>query len=165
MARLYPERRARLSHLGEFETNQATLRANAAGYGTDRQRSPAREGAALLQGLAICGRCGRRMSVRYSVRHGHPVPDYTCQLQGIEEAHGPCQITLGTGLDDAIGQLILDAVTLAAVDVALEVFEELRARRAEVDRVRRAQVQRAREEAELAQRQFLRFTRQKRESR
>src|SRR5437667_652537 len=39
--------------------------------------------------------------------------------------------------------------------VALEVFEELRARRLEVDRLRRAQVDRAREEAELAKRQFM----------
>lgn len=139
----------------EFEANQATLRANAAGYGTDRKRSPAREGAALLQGLVLCGRCGGRMTVRYSMRHGHPVPDYVCQRQGIEEAHGPCQVIPGTGLDDAISQLVLDAITPAAVDVALEVFEELQARRAEVDRVRRAQVERAREEAELAQRQFL----------
>jgi hypothetical protein len=139
----------------EFEANQAALRANAAGYGTDRRRSPAREGEALLQGLVLCGRCGGRMTVRYSVRHGHAVPDYVCQRRGIEEGHGPCQIILGTGLDDAISQLLLDAVTPAAVDVALEVYEELRARRAEVDRVRRAHVERVREEAELARQQFL----------
>ena len=56
----------------EFETNQATLLANAHGYGPDRRRSPAREGVALLQGLVICGRCGDRMTVRYTVRRGHP---------------------------------------------------------------------------------------------
>jgi len=95
------------------------------------------------------------MSVRYSVRAGHPVPDYTCQRRGIEEGHNPCQIIPGTGLDDAISQLVLTALTPAAVDVALEVFAELRTRRAEVDRLRRAHVERAREEAELAQRQFL----------
>lgn len=49
----------------------------------------------------------------------------------------------------------MDAVTPAALDVALQVFEELRARRADVDRLRRAQVERAREEAELAQRQYM----------
>ena len=42
----------------EYEANQATLLTNAAGYGTDRRRSPAREGVALLQGVVICGRCG-----------------------------------------------------------------------------------------------------------
>jgi hypothetical protein len=139
----------------EFETNQATLLANANGYGADRRCSPPREGVALLQGLVICGRCGQRMTVRYSVRHGHPVPVYVCQREGIARAQPFCQTIPGTGLDDAVAQVVLDAITPAALDVALEVFEELRARKAEVDRLRRAQVERAREEAELAQRQFL----------
>ncbi len=51
--------------------------------------------------------------------------------------------------------VVLAAVSPAAVEVALEVCAELRARAAEVDRLRRARVERAREEAELAQRQFL----------
>jgi DNA invertase Pin-like site-specific DNA recombinase len=139
----------------EYEANQATLLTNAAGYGTDRRRSPAREGVALLQGLVLCGRCGLRMTVRYSVRRGHPAPDYLCQRQGIETAEPSCQIIPGTGLDEAVSQLVLDAVTPAALDVALEVFDELRQRKAEVDRLRRAQVERAREDAELAQRQFM----------
>jgi DNA invertase Pin-like site-specific DNA recombinase len=139
----------------EFQANQARLRENAHGYGEDRRRSPAREGVALLQGLVLCGRCGDRMTVRYAVRQGHPVPDYTCQRRGAARAHGPCQIVPGTGLDDAVAALVLEAVTPATLDVALEVFDELRARTAEVDRLRRAQVERAREEAELAQRQFL----------
>ena len=58
-------------------------------------------------------------------------------------------------LDDAVAEAVLAAVTPAALEVALEVFEELRARKADVDRLRRAQVDRAREEAALAQRQFL----------
>jgi DNA invertase Pin-like site-specific DNA recombinase len=139
----------------EFETNQATLLANANGYGSDRRCSPPREGVALLQGLTICGRCGHRMTVRYTVRHGHPVPVYVCQREGIARARPSCQTIPGAGLDDAVAQVVLEAVTPAALDVALEVFDELRARKAEVDRLRHAQVERAREEAELAQRQFL----------
>ena len=38
---------------------------------------------------------------------------------------------------------------------ALEVFEELRTRKAEVDRLQRSQVERVRQEAELAQRQYM----------
>ena len=139
----------------EFEANQVTLQTNAAGYGSDRRRSPPREGTALLQGMVLCGRCGNRMTVRYTVRKGHPVPDYLCQRRGIETAQASCQVVPGTGLDEAVARIVLDAVRPAALDVALEVFEELRARRAEVDRLRRARVARAREDAELAQRQFL----------
>ena len=32
----------------------------------DRNRRAAREGAALLQGLAVCGHCGRSLPVRYN---------------------------------------------------------------------------------------------------
>ena len=95
------------------------------------------------------------MTVRYSVRRGHPVPAYTCQRRGIETAQPFCQIIPGTGLDEAVSQVVLEAVTPTTLDVALEVFDELRQRKAEVDRLRRAQVERAREEAELAQRQFM----------
>jgi DNA invertase Pin-like site-specific DNA recombinase len=139
----------------EFETNQATLRANAQSRGLDRRRSPAREGVALLQGLVICGRCGERMTVRYIVRQGHPAPYYVCQREGIATAQRICESLPGVTLDDAVAEAVLAAVTPAALEVALEVFEELRARKADVDRLRRAQVDRAREEAELAQRQFL----------
>jgi hypothetical protein len=96
------------------------------------------------------------MSVRYYVRKGHPVPDYVCQKKSIETALSrPCQVIPGTGLDDAIGEVILDAVSPASLDVALQVFEELTARKAEVDRIRRAHVERAREEAETARRQYM----------
>lgn len=138
----------------EFEANQATLRTNAAAYGTARWRTPAREGVALLQGLVLCGRCGNRMTVRYVVRQGHPSPDYLCQRESIAAGQPACQVVSGTGLDQAVAEVVLQAVTPATLDVALEVFDELRARKAEIDRLRRLQVARAREEAELAQRQF-----------
>jgi len=139
----------------EFESNQAKLLANANGYGEDRRRSPPREGAALLQGLVICGVCGLRMTVRYHLDHGQTIPDYVCQRRGIQTAEPQCQHLPGAQIDQAITELILRAVNPASLEVALEVFEELRSRQAEVDRLRRAQVERAREEAELAQRQYL----------
>ncbi len=138
----------------EYEGNQVTLRHNAHGYGSDRRRSPPREGVALLQGLVVCGRCGDRMTVRYETREGHPAPVYACQRRGIATATPACQMIHGAALDAAISDLVLAAVTPASVDVALEVFDELRTREADLDRARRAQVARAREDAELAQRQF-----------
>jgi DNA invertase Pin-like site-specific DNA recombinase len=52
-----------------FESNQAHLRTNAQAHAAERAGGPAREGPALAQGLAICGRCGRRMTVRYHSRN------------------------------------------------------------------------------------------------
>jgi DNA invertase Pin-like site-specific DNA recombinase len=139
----------------QYEANQQTLRANACGYGSDRRRSPAREGVALLQGMVLCGRCGDRMTVHYDHRKGHLLPYYLCQKRGIESAQAPCQSIPGAGLDNAISRIVLETLTPASLEVALEVFEELHARKAEINRLHHAQLQRAREEAELAQRQFM----------
>lgn len=139
----------------EFEANQAKLLDNANGYGEDRRKSPPREGTALLQGLVLCGVCGLRMTVRYHVDRGHPIPEYVCQRHGIETATPLCQRLPGAHVDQAVTELVLQAVTPASLEVALEVFEELRTRQGEVDRLRRAQVERAREQAELAQRQYM----------
>ena len=139
----------------EFEANQAKLLDNANGFGEDRRKSPPREGAALLQGLVLCGVCGLRMTVRYHTDKGHPIADYFCQRHGIQTATPVCQRLPGSVVDRAVTEVVLEAVTPASLEVALQVFEELRTRQAEVDRLRRAQVDRTRQEAELAQRQYL----------
>ena len=139
----------------QFEANQEALHASAQSIGADRRRSAPREGVALLQGLVICGRCGRRMTVRYIVSRGHPEPLYRCQRRGIQRAEPVCQSLPGAVIDRAVSELVLETVTPASIDVAVEVFEELRSRAAEVDRAKRAQIARLREDAELAQRQFL----------
>jgi DNA invertase Pin-like site-specific DNA recombinase len=139
----------------EFEANQSILLDNANGYGLDRPKRPAREGAALLQGLVLCGICGKPMTVRYRVSGGHPVPAYVCQREAVKAAGRPCQVITGTGLDEAIGEMVLEAVSPASLEVALEVFEEIRTRTAELDRIRRATIERAREEAEMARRQYM----------
>lgn len=68
----------------EYEQNQQRLKDNAQGLGTDRRKSPPREGPALLQGLILCGRCGNRMTLRYHSRKGRLEPEYVCQKDGIE---------------------------------------------------------------------------------
>jgi DNA invertase Pin-like site-specific DNA recombinase len=140
----------------DYEDNLRRLHENGQAYGIDRRHGPPREGPALLQGLAICGRCGGRMTVRYYTSHGQLLPDYRCQREGIQHAEGPCQRILGGALDRAIGELLVQTVSPLALEVALSVQDELQARADEADRLRRQQVERARYEAELAQRRFLR---------
>ena len=47
-----------------YERNLKRLRENAQIFGADRRNSPPREDPALLQGLIVCGKCGRRMTLR-----------------------------------------------------------------------------------------------------
>src|ERR1017187_3386514 len=73
----------------QYEASQKQLLANATARGADRTAGPAREGAALLQGLAVCGKCGRRMTVRYHTRRGAEIPDYQCMRDCIDKRRAP----------------------------------------------------------------------------
>lgn len=139
----------------QFETNQRLLSANATARGEDRAAGPAREGTALLQGLAVCAKCGNRMTVRYHTRRGVEVPDYQCIRACIQDGGRRCQGVPGAAVDAAIGQLLLDTVTPLALEVALTVQTELETRAAEADALRRGQVERARHRADLARRRYL----------
>jgi len=139
----------------EFERNQRLLAGNAHAYGAERAAGPAREGPALLQGLVVCGRCGRRMTVRYHHRRGVEVPDYQCIGESIQGGGPRCQTVPGKGIDVAIGELLLETVTPLALEVALTVQAELEARADEADRLRRSHVERARQRTELARRRYL----------
>jgi hypothetical protein len=139
----------------QYETNQRLLLANAAAHSTDRAAGPAREGPALLQGLAICGRCGVRMSVRYNTRRGVEIPIYQCVRHCIEDGAPRCQSVPGAGVDAAIGHLLLDTLTPLALEVALTVQTELETHAEQADTLRRHHVQRAHERADLARRRYL----------
>lgn len=139
----------------EFEQNVQVLRENAHALGIDRERGAPREGPALLQGLAICARCGERMTVRYHVQGTRRVPDYMCQRHGIEHGRPVCQHVHGGELDDAVGRLLVETVTPVTLEVALAVQEELDNRSEERDRLHRQEFERARYEADLARRRYM----------
>ena len=139
----------------EYLANQQRLRDNAAAFGHDRRHGPPREGPALLQGLVVCGRCGRQMTVRYHQYKCGLVPDYVCQREGIEAGASPCQRIAGRSIDQAIGNLLVEMVSPLALQTALAVQEELQARLDEADRLQKQQVQRARYDADLARRRYM----------
>jgi recombinase-like zinc beta ribbon protein len=110
----------------------------------------------LLQGLIVCGKCGRRMTLRYHARQAGLCPEYVCQRKGIENAEPPCQRIPGAEVDRVLSDMLLELVNPVALDVALTVQQELQARLDESDRLRKQHVERARYEAELAQRRYMR---------
>ena len=139
----------------QYEANLAILTANAAARGDDRAAGPPREGTALLQGLVVCGRCGRRMTIRYHTRRGTQIPDYVCQNDGIRTAQPICQHLTGDIIDSAVSGLILTALTPAAIEVTLAVSDELIAQAERADQLRQAHVQRAEHAAGAARHRYL----------
>jgi len=140
----------------QYQANQQRLLENAKAHGDDRRQSPPREGPALLQGLLLCGRCGDRMNVRYSMHHGgQQVPTYLCDRDHTRVGARTCQSLPGASLDEAIGTLLVEMVTPLALEVALTVQDEIQAHLAEASRLRRMQVERAQYQADLARQRFM----------
>ena len=139
-----------------YEHNQKRLLAAATLFGPERRAGPAREGAALLQGLAICGRCGRRMTVSYH-HHGQAnVPMYNCQYDAIQKAIRPgCQTMTGKLIDAAVAAEIVAAMTPLALELSSQIQRELENRHADADAIRRLEVQRAIEAVDLARRRYM----------
>jgi hypothetical protein len=61
----------------------------------------------------------------------------------------------GSGIDEAVGRLVVEMVTPLALEVALSVQAEIESRAAEADQLRRGHVERARHNAESARRRYL----------
>jgi DNA invertase Pin-like site-specific DNA recombinase len=140
----------------QYEANQQILRENCRQLRSNAVRLPPREGPALLQGILVCGRCGRRMTVRYHRRRsGRVHVTYYCQHERKEHGGRFCQWIPGLAIDHAVSQLVIAALTPEAIEAALMVHQELLRRNAEVSALYQSQVQRARHDAELAERQFL----------
>jgi DNA invertase Pin-like site-specific DNA recombinase len=139
----------------EYERYEQQLRDSAKALGFERNAGPAREGPALLQGKVICGLCGCRMNIHYNIRKDGMIPNYVCVGRGRLFGDPLCQSILGTGIDGAVGQLLVDSVTPIALDLALAVQQEISARLDETDRLRHRQVERAQYEADAARQRYM----------
>lgn len=139
----------------QFEVNQKRLAENAMGFGGMRNAGPAREGPALLQGRVICGICGERMGIHYSIAYHQVTPTYVCQEASVRKSEKVCQRVPGRVVDEAISNLLLELMQPMTLQVALAVQQEVEARIAETDALRRKHVERAQYEAELARRRYM----------
>jgi DNA invertase Pin-like site-specific DNA recombinase len=139
----------------QFEANQKRLADNALGFGGARKAGPAREGPALLQGRVLCGVCGERMSIHYSLSYQQVVPTYVCQQASVKRAEKVCQRVPGSVVDRAISNLLLELMQPMTLQVALAVQQEVEARVNESQALRRKHVERAQYEAELARRRYM----------
>jgi DNA invertase Pin-like site-specific DNA recombinase/DNA-binding transcriptional regulator YiaG len=140
----------------EYEENLHRMKENAIAYNNIDRKTPPREGPCLLQGIAICGKCGQRMTIRYKYRRqGRIDPVYLCQRSRIEIGAPNCQYIPGACVDNAIGDLLIESITPLTLEVALEVQRELESRFNEADKLRKKQVERAQYEANIARRRFM----------
>ena len=115
-----------------------------------------REGCALLQGLATCGTCGRKLAVYYDGRH-HNTPGYYCTGTGhLIDGKNLRHLRIGgVAIDAAVGQAFLAAMAGDAVTACLAAARELQDGHHSVLEQHRREVQRARYDATRAERRYL----------
>jgi DNA invertase Pin-like site-specific DNA recombinase len=137
-----------------FERNQAKLASNT----RPRAHEPGgavREGQALLQGIGVCGRCGRKLMVHYQGKRGHKSPAYHCPGSVLVAGRGEWCVRIGGGrVDEAVAAALLQALTPAGVKAALRAAEVLEADHDAALAQWRLQVEQARYQAERAERRY-----------
>src|SRR5712671_3736681 len=136
----------------EFMANQRRLTDNTNRYEAGHTGAP-RRGAALLQGIAICGRCGRRMSLRYTGPNGD-YPVYCCRVDKSQRGGTLCQEVRALAVDELVEGVLLEALAPDRIAIALAVVGELEEESRQLDRQWTLRRERARYEAERARRQY-----------
>jgi DNA invertase Pin-like site-specific DNA recombinase len=139
----------------EYLKNQERLEKNRTNGGDTMLSGPAREGLALLQGMLLCGHCGRALTVRY-MGNGGIYPCYLCnRLRRDGLAHKDCINFRCDLLDHAVAEEVLKALEPAQLELALAALEELEARDRTIGRQWQMRLERAEYEAALAERRYL----------
>ena len=135
----------------QYLRNQHKLDDNCTAQAQDR-RGAVREGTALLQGIVLCGRCGRRMSVRYLQDGLTPV--YKCDQAYHQFGEPTCQSIRGDTLDAAVAQLFLAAMQPAQLEISLTTLEQIETRAQQLDQQWQLRLERVRYQADLARRRL-----------
>jgi DNA invertase Pin-like site-specific DNA recombinase len=132
---------------GTFERNQEQMAAN-------RNRYPGipRGGGALLGGLVACGVCGRRMFTGYN-DDGHEAR-YVCNQMAATFGAPRCQSISARPVDEHVSALMLSALAPSAIEVSLQVAEDLELERQQLHEQWKQRLERAGYETALARRRY-----------
>jgi DNA invertase Pin-like site-specific DNA recombinase len=135
-----------------FQANQKRLDSNTRPQ-PHQAGGAVREGSALLQGIATCGHCGRRLHVHYRGRNS--APGYHCAGKDLVNGRGVyCLNVGGTAIERAVAEAFLQAITPAAIEAMRLSVAQLEANQHAALSQWRLEVERARYEAERAERRY-----------
>lgn len=138
----------------QYQTNQAQLKEN--GLRTWKRsaskQGAAREGNALLQGMAICGHCGRHCQVNYRERRNHR---YQCQAVYKRTGERGCPTIHGPLVDQEVVEAFFAALRPANLDALEGVLAAQAEERGQLERQWEERLTRARYEAQRVQRQYM----------
>jgi DNA invertase Pin-like site-specific DNA recombinase len=139
--------------------DRATYDANQTRIGTNIRPRPhqpggaVREGAALLQGIATCGHCGRKLRTQYPGRNARP--GYYCAGKNIVNGRGIFCLNIGgVQIDQAVADALLEQLKPAAFEATLQATQQLESDHDAALAQWRLAVERAHYEAQRAERRY-----------
>ncbi|HEY0122180.1 MAG TPA: recombinase family protein [Rhizobium sp.] len=140
-----------------FEANQQRMgdntRPRSHSDACGRSSGAVREGGALLQGIACCGHCGRRLRTHYRGRNA--APGYHCAGKIIVEGRGVyCLNVGGVQIDEAVVSAFLEALEPARLAATIEAAERLESDREAALKQWRLDVERAQFAVNRAERRY-----------
>ena len=135
-----------------YEANQARIAKNTR-PGPHKVGGAVREGSALLQGLASCGHCGRRLHTHYRGRNS--TPGYHCPGKVLVEGRGVYCLNIGgVQIDKAVADAFIAALEPAKLTATLAAAERLEHDRETTFKQWRLDVERASYQASRAERRY-----------
>jgi DNA invertase Pin-like site-specific DNA recombinase len=152
---LIPEHHRGFIDWDTYQANQARIGGNTRPRAHEPGTGAVREGCALLQGLATCGTCGRKLAVYY---HGpaRSTPGYYCTGTGqLVEGRGTRHLRVGgVAIDAAVATAFLAALQPAALQACLAAAQQLEDGHDTALAQWRRQVEQARYHAGKAERRY-----------
>src|SRR5437773_2595634 len=150
---LIPDHHPGFTDWDTYLANQARIGSNIRPQASQPGTGAVREGSALLQGLATCGTCGRKLAVYYEGKH-KATPGYYCTGTGnMVEGRGTRHLRAGgVAIDAAVTAAFLAALEPVPLQACLQAARQLEDDHdAVLDQYRR-QVEQARYHAGRAER-------------
>ena len=149
---LIPEHHAGFIDWETYEANLARIASNTRPR-PHESGGAVREGTALLQGIATCGHCGRRLRTHYQGRNA--APGYHCPGKDIVDGRGLYCLNIGgVQIDQAVAQAIMDALQPAGLEAALLATRRLESQYDAALQQWHLALERARYEAQRAERRY-----------
>ncbi len=132
-----------------YERIQTMLSDNHAEYRRNQTRGVSRDGAAVLQGIVWCGRCGHKMGVEY--KNGNR---YVCNFLARSQGGGLCQHLPADPIDACVVEAFFAAASPTELAELMCAKDARRQAEEAFDRAEEQQIKRLRYQALLAERQY-----------
>jgi DNA invertase Pin-like site-specific DNA recombinase len=152
---LIPDHHPGFTDWDTYQANQARIGTNIRPQARQPGTGAVREGCALLQGLATCGTCGRKLAIFYA-GPARCVPNYYCQGSAeLVNGRGARHMSVGgQAIDAAVTAAFLAALAPAAMDACLQAARQLEDGHDAALAQHQRQVEQARYHATRAERRY-----------